>query len=55
MAKLAAVIGLVLMAGYVLFLAFSIKAVPLIVIGLGVLLMAAVDAWQVAFRNGNGG
>jgi hypothetical protein len=53
MAKLAALIGLVLMATYVMFLGISIRATPLIVIGVAVVIMAAVDAWRVAFRGGN--
>lgn len=53
--KLAAVIGVALMATYVLFLGVSIKATPLIIIGVVVVIMAAVDAWQGAFLDARRG
>lgn len=52
--RVAAIIGLLLLASYVLFIAFKIRtgAGPLIAICLAVIAMACVDAWQGALRGG---
>ena len=55
--RLAAAIGILLFAGYVLFISLKITtgAGPLIVIVLAVLAMVIVDAWQGAFRESRRG
>ncbi|HMR33874.1 MAG TPA: hypothetical protein PKA13_08680 [Geminicoccaceae bacterium] len=55
--RIAAVIGIVLFAAYVLFIALKIRsgAGPLIGIGVAVIAMAILDAWQSAFRDGRRG
>ena len=52
--RVAAVIGILLVAAYTLFLSLKIGAGVLIAIVLAVLAMAIADAWQGAFRNGQG-
>ena len=49
--KLTAVIGLLMMAVFVLFLSFKIGALPLIIIAVAVVVMATVDVWQGAFKS----
>jgi hypothetical protein len=48
--KLAAAAGVLLMAAFVLFVAFDVGAVPLILISVVAVGMAALDAWQAVFR-----
>jgi len=49
-ARLAGVIGLLLIAAYTLFLAVKIGSAVLIVIVLAVIAMAGADVWQEAFQ-----
>jgi len=53
--RIAAALGFLLMAAFVLFLAFKIGEPPLIIIAVVVVAMAAVDVWQNGIRGGNGG
>ena len=49
--KVAALVGLLLMAAFVLYLAFAIGALPLVIIAVVVVAMAAVDVWESGLRD----
>lgn len=51
--RLAALLGFVLMAAFVLFLAFDIGALPLTLIIVVVVGLAGIDVWRSGLRNGS--
>lgn len=52
--KAAAIVGFLLMAAFVLFLAFDIGALPLTIIMVVVVVMAAIDVWESGLRDTDG-
>lgn len=52
-ARITALIGLALMAAFCLFVAYKVGALPLTLITLLVVALAAIDVWQGAIRGDN--
>jgi hypothetical protein len=51
---IAAIVGFLLMAAFAVGLAFTIGALPLIIVTVIVVAMAAVELWQSALRGNRG-